>query len=97
VPLCDVEAAESLCGRGEEKRGDGDEGGGDAGHGETSLWCGCGRPLLPRVALRGEEKVEDGGEHGECGERPEEAVRPEELELNVVRAEGDQGGEEDPP
>ncbi len=51
--------------------------------------------MLPRVARSGKERVDEGNGHRESGQRPEQAVGPEKAELDPVRAEGDERGEED--
>src|SRR3954449_6344325 len=71
----------------------------------ASLSCGCELMMLrscrrgfamPLVARRGQQRVDDGNENRAGGERPENAVRPEEPVVDVPAAERDERGEEDP-
>src|SRR5947209_3535198 len=71
----------------------------------ASLSCGCelmvarscrrdfAMPLVPR---RRKKRINDGDENRAGGERPENAVRPEEPVADVPAAERDQRGEENP-
>src|SRR3982751_3721042 len=71
----------------------------------ASLSCGCELVMtrscrrggaMPLVARRRKKRIDDGDENRAGGERPENAVRPEEPVVDVPATERDQRGEEDP-
>src|SRR3954470_14845635 len=71
----------------------------------ASLSCGCELVMLrsgwrgvatPLVARRGQKRVDDGDENRAGGQRPENAVGPEEPVVDVPAAERDERREEDP-